>query len=59
LKRGGHDVPGEKIQKRYYRSFENLLDIIKLVNRAYLFDNSGKRHRLVAEINEGKEIYFD
>ncbi len=57
--KGGHAVPADKIEKRYYGSLENLLNMIKLSNRAYLFDNSGETHRLVAEITEGKEINFD
>ncbi len=59
VEKGGHAVPVEKIEKRYYASLNNLLNIIKLTNRAYLFDNSGTTHKLVAEITEGREINFD
>lgn len=59
VKKGGHKVPDEKIEKRYYGSLRNLLKVIKLSNRAYLFDNSGTTHELVAEITNGKEIHFD
>lgn len=59
VKKGGHAVPDQKIEKRYQGSMENLLDVIKLSNRAYLFDNSGQTHRLAAEITEGKELNFD
>ena len=59
VEKGGHAVPDEKIEKRYYGSLKNLLNAIKLSNRAYLFDNSGSKHRLVAEISEGKTINFD
>lgn len=37
---GGHDVPEERIRKRYRGSLENLFDAISLCDRAYLFDNS-------------------
>ena len=36
----GHPVPEEKIIKRYYRTMDLLLDAIKLVDKAYFFDNS-------------------
>ncbi len=53
---GGHNVPQDKIITRYYRSLDLLLEAIKNSNRAYLFDNSGKSKRFVAEINEGQSI---
>lgn len=57
--KNGHDVPRDKIVNRYGKSLKNLLDAIKLTSRAFLFDNSGREHKLVAEIIEGKEINFD
>ncbi len=52
VKEGGHNVPDEKVRTRYVRSLDNLLEAIKLSNRAYLFDNSGKRYQLVAEYDQ-------
>jgi predicted ABC-type ATPase len=46
---GGHAVPEEKIRKRYAASLENLLPALKLAYRAYIFDNSGRSARLLAE----------
>ena len=40
VKMNGHPVPEEKIIKRYYRTMDLLLDAIKLVDKAYFFDNS-------------------
>lgn len=37
---GGHDVPEEKIRKRYRNSLENLHEAVALSDRAYFFDNS-------------------
>ncbi|EKC71893.1 hypothetical protein LEA_07022 [human gut metagenome] len=37
---GGHDVPEEKIRKRYEGSLCNLRRAIQLADRAYFFDNS-------------------
>jgi predicted ABC-type ATPase len=55
---GGHDVPEDKINQRYHRSLDLLLDAVRHTNRAYLFDNSrhGGEHLWVAEITEGQEL---
>lgn len=52
----GHAVPERKIIDRYHRSLNLLLDAIKLSDRAYLFDNSGKYYELIAEITGGKKV---
>jgi predicted ABC-type ATPase len=52
----GHPVDKETIRSRYYRSLEILFDAIKISNRAYLFDNSGKYYELVAEVTDGKNV---
>lgn len=53
---GGHDVPQEKIESRYDRSLKLLFAAIQSASRAYMFDNSGKSHRLVAEFEAGQLI---
>lgn len=53
---GGHEVPESKIHKRYYRSLENLLPAIKLSHRTYIFDNSGKKSRFLAEVKPTKTM---
>jgi len=40
---GGHDVPSEKINDRYYRSLSNIFPALKLADKAYFFDNSGEK----------------
>jgi predicted ABC-type ATPase len=37
---GGHDVPRDKIISRYGKSIANCATIIRLVDRAYIYDNS-------------------
>ncbi len=59
VSQGGHNVPPEKIRKRYWRSLALLSDAILTSNRAYIFDNSdegseGLTH--VAEITDGELI---
>ncbi len=54
--KGGHDVPSVKITDRYYRTLNNLTGAIRVTDRAYIYDNSGARATLIAEITGGKEI---
>ena len=58
VKRGGHPVPEEKIEKRYYASLNLLIEAIFRTNRAYIFDNSGERKERtwLAEITDGREL---
>jgi predicted ABC-type ATPase len=53
---GGHDVPLDKIRSRYKRSLALLPDAINQAHRAYLFDNSEREHRLVAEFEGGRLV---
>ncbi len=39
--KGGHDVPPDRIESRYYRSLELLPDAIRSSYHAFMFDNSG------------------
>jgi predicted ABC-type ATPase len=56
VKAGGHNVPKDKIESRYYRSMDFLSEVIKYTSRAYIFDNSGEKATLCMEITNG-EIY--
>jgi predicted ABC-type ATPase len=53
---GGHNVPSEKIESRYERSLDLLLDAIKCTDRAYIFDNSGESQIWIAEITSGSNL---
>jgi len=59
VSQGGHAVPAEKVISRYERSLGQLVKAIKAVDRAYLFDNSGRQHQLIASFESGRvvEIY--
>lgn len=52
--KGGHNVPAEKIISRYIKTLDNLYPALKLVDKAYLFDNSDEM-QLIAEL-ENQEI---
>ncbi len=41
VEQGGHDVPPERIESRYHRSLDLLLEALALSYHAYVFDNSG------------------
>ena len=60
VKLGGHNVPEERIEARYHRSLELLMEAISHTNRAYIFDNSGdsrnQEHTWLAEITDGREL---
>lgn len=53
---GGHAVPEAKIVERYARSIELLAGACEAASRAYIFDNSGEAHVLIAEVTEGDEL---
>jgi len=43
VENGGHDVPGDKIHARYFKTMDNLYKAFKLADRAYFFDNSTEK----------------
>ncbi len=53
IEKGGHPVDTDKIKSRYLNTLKNLFPAIKLADRFYLFDNSGKELKLIAEGNNG------
>ncbi len=53
VKMGGHAVPEEDIRRRYFRSLDNLREILPMTHAAALFDDSGEGHRLVARYRNG------
>lgn len=58
VRRGGHDVPKDRIENRYHASLALLMDAIHHTNRAHIFDNSGEgqEHTWLAEVTEGREL---
>ncbi len=46
---GGHDVPKDKIINRYHRAIKLLPTALKVVDRGYVFDNSGDDVEWIAE----------
>lgn len=56
VSQNGHPVSEEAIRRRYTKSLNLLYDAIKLTDRAYLFDNSGKESLYIAEITNGEDV---
>lgn len=56
VKMGGHNVPTQKIEERYYRSLDLLWEAIQYTHRAYIFDNSGSELLWLAEIIDAKSL---
>jgi predicted ABC-type ATPase len=52
IKEGGHDVPEDKIERRYYRSLHFMFEAAQLAHQAYFFDNSGEEFRLFAHFKK-------
>ncbi|MFN0189012.1 MAG: zeta toxin family protein [Bacteroidia bacterium] len=47
---GGHNIPNNVIERRYFRGIKNLFDIyLPIVDGALIFDNSQGMHELVAQ----------
>lgn len=56
VQKGGHAVDSEIIKNRYTRTLKNLFPAIEISNKAYLFDNSGEKLTLIAEIHDAKSL---
>jgi predicted ABC-type ATPase len=46
--KGGHDVPSDKIESRYYRSLDLLFDAAQISYQAFFYDNSGQQPNMFA-----------
>ncbi len=55
---GGHDVPEDKIIKRYDRALELIKDLVEICDICHIYDNSGsKPFRIFKKRKE--QVYFD
>lgn len=53
VKSGGHNVESTKVRSRYYRTMDSLYEAIRLVDSAYLFDNSQTKPQFFARKENG------
>lgn len=56
---GGHDVPEYNIIDRYAKSIGLLQKACEAANRAYIFDNSGEAHKLLAQVIDYDEMIWE
>lgn len=54
--KGGHDVPEDRIRKRWTRSLEQLPWFLDQADQAALFDNSGARPQLIGRKQSGSVL---
>jgi predicted ABC-type ATPase len=56
--KGGHDVPGDKLQERYPRVMRNLKEALVELSNVRVYDSSDLKrpYRLVATVENGQEI---
>ncbi len=54
--KNGHSVSPDIIKSRYERSLNLLQSAVLCSDRAYIFDNTGTKAELVAEITDGSEV---
>jgi len=59
VKKGGHDVPKDKIKSRYYRSLNLLFDAAQLTHQTFFFDNSKDQPQLFNNFKmvNGKKVW--
>jgi predicted ABC-type ATPase len=54
---GGHNIPKDIIERRYYKGIKNLFEIyLSIVDHALIFDNSQGKHDLIAEMSSSEEL---
>ena len=60
VRAGGHDVPPERLERRYRQSLENLRRALALVSEAHVYDNSSFEtpYRLVLSVRAGKTEFM-
>lgn len=61
VSKGGHSIPGDVIERRYYKGLQNFSLYAEEANDWYVYDNSGSECELIAKSidKEQKIINFD
>ena len=64
VKRGGHDIPEDKIRERYDASRRNLIKLVAHLTTLRLYDNSKEtrgspRPRLIMAMEHGRVVTLD
>lgn len=56
--KGGHDIPDDIIEKRYYETLENLKTILPKVDYAKIYDNSEKYKLYCSKFHSSYKILY-
>ena len=56
MESGGHDVPEDKIIKRYDRSLALVKDLVEICDVCHIYDNSGNKPFRI--FKKRKEIFY-
>lgn len=59
VSKGGHNIPGDVINRRYYKGLKNFGRYGEKANGWYIYDNSGKEYLLIAKKLDDKEEIFN
>ncbi len=59
VNKGGHNIPGDVIERRYYKGLKNFLKYAAEANDWYIYDNSGSEYILIAKSIDGNENIFN
>lgn len=58
VRKGGHGIPHEHIERRYFESLENLSNIISICDEINIYDNTDI-FKLIMCIQQGKVVWKD
>ena len=58
VSQGGHGIPDEDIERRYYESLENLNQIIEICDEVNIYDNTD-RFKEIIYFKDGNLIWND
>lgn len=56
VRKGGHDVPAEKVRSRYKRSLANLSELLKFCDVVNVVDNSTDKAELIISMKDRKIV---
>ena len=58
VSKGGHGIPDEAIERRYFDSLANLSKVINICDKINIYDNS-ETFKLVMVIKDGEVVWKD
>ena len=58
VKKGGHHIENDIVEKRYYESLKNLKEILLKFDKVYLYDNS-KKYKNIFSFSNNKILFKD